>query len=202
ADEPATLRDELETEATKIAAPNQEQTMGSVPVDHAFNVKGVGAVVLGLVADGVIKKHDTLNVLPGNKTTQIRSIQKHDEEFDSAYEGDRVGLALKNLKVDDVDRGTVLTTDSTVKLSKTIKATASLVKYWGTPVKAGMVLHVGHWMQVINCKVDEAPDNGDMRKPTLTLSLEKDIIYRPNDTAVLMYLDGGKLRVMGTIVLP
>jgi selenocysteine-specific translation elongation factor len=202
ADEPATLREELAAELTKIATPNEEQTAGTVPVDHAFNVKGVGAVVLGLVADGVIKKHDTLNVLPGTKTTQIRSIQKHDEEFDTAYEGDRVGLALKNLKVDDVDRGTVLTTDSTVKTSKTVKATASLVKYWSTPVKAGMVLHVGHWMQFLNCKVEEATDNGDMRKPTLTLSLEKDMVYRPNDTAVLMYLDAGKLRVMGTVALP
>jgi hypothetical protein len=77
-----------------------------------------------------------------------------------------------------------------------------LVKYWSTPVKAGMVLHVGHWMQFLNCKVEEATDNGDMRKPTLTLSLEKDMVYRPNDTAVLMYLDAGKLRVMGTVALP
>ena len=60
-----------------------------------FNVKGVGVVVLGVVTNGVVQKHATLNVLPGSKSAQVRSIQKHDDEFDVAGEGDRVGLALK-----------------------------------------------------------------------------------------------------------
>ena len=200
-DEPATLKEELIAEATQTTALNEQHSSGSVPIDHSFNVKGVGAVILGVVADGVIKKHDTVNVLPGTKTTQIRSIQKHDDTFDSAHEGDRVGLALKNVKVDDVDRGTVLTNDSTIKCSKTICASASLVKYWQSPIKEGMVLHVGHWMQVLNSKVEAVKDNGDWRKPTLTLSLEKEIVHRPGDAAVLMYLEGGKLRVAGTIEL-
>jgi selenocysteine-specific translation elongation factor len=140
--------------------------------------------------------------LPGTKTTQIRSIQKHDDNFDSATEGDRVGLALKNLKVEDVDRGTVLTNDPTIKTSKHVEAPASLVKYWSAPIKAGMILHLGHWMQSLNSKVESVTDNGDWRKPTLTLSLEKEIVHRPGDTAVLMYLEGGKLRVAGTIELP
>ena len=202
ADEPATLKEALVVEATQTATITEEQTSGTVPVDHAFNVKGVGAVILGLVANGVIQKHDTMNVLPGTKTTQFRSIQKHDDNFDSATEGDRVGLALKNLKVDDVDRGTVLTNDPTIKTFKQIAAQASLVKYWPTPIKAGMVLHLGHWMQSLNSKVESVTDNGDWRKPTLTLSLEKEIVHRPCDTAVLMYLEGGKLRVAGTIELP
>lgn len=201
ADEPTTLRDELVAEATQTASTTKTDA-GTVPVDHTFNVKGIGAVILGVVADGVIHKHDTMNVFPGAKTTQIRSIQKHDDDFDSATEGDRVGLALKNVKVDDVDRGTVLTNDATVKASKKVEAPASIVKYWTTPITAGMVLHLGHWMQVLNCKVEAVNDAGDWRKPTLTLSLEKEIVHRPNDRAVLMYLEGGKLRVMGTIDLP
>jgi selenocysteine-specific translation elongation factor len=140
-------------------------------------------------------------LLPGAKTAQIRSIQKHDDEFDSAVEGDRVGLALKNVEVEDVERGIVLTTDPTMKTSKTVKAQASLVKYWQTPVKAGMVMHIGHWMQFLNSKVEEATDTGDWHKPTLTLTLEKDLVYCEGDKAVLMYLEGGKLRVAGTVDL-
>jgi selenocysteine-specific translation elongation factor len=202
ADEPNKIREELIAEATQTAS-DTEKGAGTVPVDHAFNVKGIGAVVLGVVADGVIHTHDTMNVFPGAKTAQIRSIQKHDDDFDSAEEGDRVGLGLKNVKVDDVDRGTVLTNDPTIKVSKTVEAHASIVKYWPSPIKEGMVLHVGHWMQVLNCKVEAVnEEGGDWRKPTLTLSLEKEIVHRPNDRAVLMYLEGGKLRVMGTIDLP
>ena len=51
------------------------------------------------------------------KTAQVRSIQKHDEEFDVAGEGDRVGLALKNVEVEDLDRGAVLTNDPAIKTS-------------------------------------------------------------------------------------
>jgi selenocysteine-specific translation elongation factor len=204
-DDPIALKEALITEATQTkpsASLNGEQTSGTVPVDHAFNVKGIGTVILGVVANGIIQTHDTMCVLPGTKTTQIRSIQKHDDNFDSAYEGDRVGLALKNVKIDDVERGTVLTSDPTVKASKVIEARASLVKYWTTPLKAGMVLHLGHWMQSLNSKVEAISDERDWRKPMLTLSLEKEIVHCPGDTAVLMYLEGGKLRVAGTIILP
>jgi selenocysteine-specific translation elongation factor len=202
ADDTNLLRMELLEAAAQTAPANSNQTCGTVPVDHAFNVKGIGAVILGVVADGVVKKHDVLNIFPGTKTAQVRSIQKHDDDFDSATEGDRVGLALKNVKVDDVDRGTVLTNDSTVKLSTSITASASLVKYWATPLKEGMVVHLGHWMQVLNCKVETVKDEGNWRKPKLALSLEKEIVHRPGDMAVLLYLEGGKLRVAGTVILP
>lgn len=202
ADESHTIKEALLSDAAKITPPEESNEVGTVPVDHSFNVKGVGAVILGVVADGTITKHTTLKVLPGTKTTQARSIQKHDDEFDTAYQGDRVGLALKNVKVDDVERGTVLTSDASVKTSKQIKSRASLVKYWPTPLKEGMVVHVGHWMQVLNSKIESVNDGADWRNPEITLSLEKEIVHRPGDTAVLMYLEGGKLRVAGTVELP
>jgi selenocysteine-specific translation elongation factor len=198
-DDPNVLREKLLNDAVELK--NPPSAVGIVPVDHAFNVKGVGVVVLGVVVNGGIAKHDALNVLPGAKKAQVRSIQKHDADFDTAVEGDRVGLALKNVEVEDVDRGTVLTTDPAIKASKTIKAPASLVKYWQTPIKEGMVLHIGHWMQFLNSKVEAITDEGDWHKPTLTLALEKELVYRPGDKAVLMYLDGGKLRVAGIITL-
>ena len=105
-----------------------------MPVDHAFNVKGVGVVVLGVVTSGVVQKHATLNVLPGGKSAQVRSIQKHDDEFDVAGEGDRVGLALKNVEVEDLDRGAVLTNDSSIKTSSKLE----------TPCFSGEVLADAH----------------------------------------------------------
>jgi hypothetical protein len=35
----------------------------------------------------------------------------------------------------------------------------------------------------------------------LTLTLDKPLVYRPNDKAILMYLEGAKLRVAGTVEL-
>jgi len=197
-DDPNLIREKLLLEAAE-QKPAGQQPVGTVSVDHAFNVKGVGVVILGIVVYGVVQKHATLNVLPAAKTAQVRSIQKHDDEFDVAGECDRVGLALKNVEVEDLDRGAVLTNEPSIKTSTALKAQASLVKYWQTPIKPGMVMHIGHWTQFITAKVDAATDTGNWRKPTLALTLDKPLVYRPNDKAVLMYLEGAKLRVAGVV---
>ncbi len=204
-DDPNDIREKLLADASKQKSPETATALNSVgatPVDHAFNVKGVGVVILGVVAYGTIHKHDTLNVLPILKTAQVRSIQKHDDEFDLASEGDRVGLALKNVEVSDLDRGAVLTNDPTIKTSTNLTSKAVLVKYWQTPIKTGMVVHLGHWTQFVTCKVDEVSDEGDWRKPILKLTLEKPLVHQPKDKAVLMYLEGVKLRVAGVIETP
>ena len=203
-DAPVYLRDELLKAASQQNAPEVaggQEAVGIVPVDHAFNVKGVGVVVLGIVVNGIVQKHGTLNVLPGTKAAQVRSIQKHDDDFDVAGEGDRVGLALKNVEVEDLDRGTVLTNDPSIKMATKLKAQVSLVKYWQTPIKEGMVVHLGHWTQFLTAKVEKSSDSGDWRHPALTLRLDKPLVFRASDRAVLMYLEGVKLRVAGTVAL-
>lgn len=199
-DAPNLIREKLLAEASQIQKDPVTQ-VSAIPVDHAFNVKGVGVVILGIVVYGDVAKHASLKVLPGQKTAVVRSIQKHDDEFEEAVAGDRVGFALKNVDVDDLDRGTVLTNDPSVKTDIKLRVNASLVKYWQTPIKPGMVMHVGHWAQFLTAKVEEATEDGDFRKPTLTLALDKPLVYRAGDSAVLMYLEGAKLRVAGTLTL-
>ncbi|MFH0896765.1 MAG: EF-Tu/IF-2/RF-3 family GTPase [Candidatus Bathyarchaeota archaeon] len=204
-DNPSALRARLLNEVSKqnlTVTTTTARAKGTIPIDHSFNVKGAGTVVLGVVVNGIIEKHEVVTVLPGKKTAQIRSIQKHDDEFDSASQGDRVGLALKNIEVENLDRGTVLTADEAIMSTTSLKTRASLVSYWPTPIKSGMILHIGHWMQFIPGRVESAVDEGDWRKPILTLTLDKEIIHFPGDQAVVTYLDGGKLRVAGTIKLP
>jgi selenocysteine-specific translation elongation factor len=198
-DNPVLLREAFLKKASEREAFSDSLSSGTVPVDHAFNVKGVGTVVLGVVVNGIIEKHEDMRVLPGNKIAQIRSIQKHDDDFESASKGERVGLALRNVEVEDVERGVVLTTDPLIKSSTSITARATLVNYWPSPLESGMVLHLGHWMQFIICKVESVSDDGNWHQPTLSLVLEKELIHHPGDQAVMMYLDGGKLRVVGTI---
>ncbi len=190
----------LDEAAEKASEP--PSSSGSVPIDHFFNVKGVGTVVLGHVARGTIRKHDELRVLPGKKSALVRSIQKHDDDFDLATMGDRVGLALKGIDAEELDRGHVLSNQDDMKSEGRVIADASLVKYWPSPLKEGMVVHVGHWMQFLPARV-AAVDNGrDWKRPRLEIVLEKEVVHPPGARATLCYLDGGKLRVAGTMVLP
>jgi len=115
--------------------------------------------------------------------------------------GDRVGLALKNIDVEQLDRGHVLTQDDRIQCRSDITAPAELVSYWKAPLKEGMVLHLGHWMQFISARVESVQDSGDFRRPTVKLSLDKPVVYPPGSRAVLIYLEGGKLRVIGSLTL-
>ena len=204
-DEPSKIREQILKEATKEENSeiiNEKETTGSIPIDHAFKVKGVGSVALGIVAEGIIKKHDTLRVLPNTKSTQIRSIQKHDDEYNIAQKGDRVGLALKNIETKNLDRGTVLTNDPTIKLSKSLKTQAEIIRYWQAPLKSEMIVHIGHWMQFLPARIESITDNKNWRTPILNLKLEKELVHHSGDKAVLTHLEGKKLRIVGTINLP
>ncbi len=181
--------------------PAGSEPYGTMAIDHHFNVKGIGTVVLGGVVDGCLRKHDQLKALPGEKQAILRSIQKHDDDSAYAVKDDRVGLALKNIEADDLDRGFVLTTNPAVLVTDQIHAGASLVKYWPSPIHEGMVLYSGHWMQFISGKVTAVMDDGDFRHPVLTISLEKPLVHLPGDTVVLHYLEGGKLRIVGSLKL-
>ena len=155
ADDKNALRERLLEDVARMESPQNDET-GTLPVDHFFNVRGIGTVVLGSVAEGSIKKHDVLMVLPGEKTAQVRSIQKHDEDFDKAGIGERTGIALKGIEVEDLDRGTILTNDKSIKQVSSLVAKSAIVKYWPSPLKEGMVLHIGHWMQYVPARVEAA----------------------------------------------
>lgn len=199
-DDKNAIRERLLQDVEKMET-SCDSTVGTMPVDHFFNVRGIGTVVLGSVAEGAIHKHDELSVLPTKKTAQVRSVQKHDEDFDCAGVGDRTGMALKGIEVEELDRGTILTNDKSIKTISSLEAKAELVKYWPTPIKEGMVLHIGHWMQFVPARVVAVKSEADWHKPTLTLALDKMLVYKPGARAVLTYPEGGKLRVVGTIDL-
>jgi selenocysteine-specific translation elongation factor len=188
------LRQILQEKADNIPIGDQADA-GAVVIDHSFNVRGIGAVVLGIVRTGQVHKHDKLKALPSDKTTQIRSIQKHDDDFETAETGNRVGLALKNIEADQLERGMVLTNDPSYKTTTTIKGKLNLVKYWTNPVNPGMAVHVGNGMQFVTATIDYSQDGN------IEIGLQKPIVYMPGDKATVLYLNGGNLRVVGTVQL-
>ncbi|HJJ88969.1 MAG TPA: EF-Tu/IF-2/RF-3 family GTPase [Methanocorpusculum sp.] len=192
----------LDRAAVQLEIEPKEGAVGTVPIDHHFNVRGIGTVILGCVVDGWIKKHDKIRIEPSGKTAQIRSVQKHDDDFSWAYVGDRIGCALKDVDEGDLDRGFVLTTDPLVTCATRITARAELVRYWPSAVKEMMMVSVGHWMQFLSARVTAVENGSNWHKPIITLEMETPLVYKPGDTAVLHYLDGAKLRIMGTLILP
>ena len=200
-DDPIKLREELIAMAKAEAKAPGEGTCGSCPVDSHFNVRGVGTVVLGSVIDGYFRKHDKMTVFPIKREVILKSIQKHDLDADDGVKGDHVGLALRGIESDELDRGYVVTTDPSVKMSRKVEGNVSLIKYWPSPLKEGMVLHIGHWMQMVPCRIASVDNGDDFRSAKVEFDLESDMIHKPGDKAIIMYLEGGKLRGAGSLVL-
>jgi selenocysteine-specific translation elongation factor len=105
----------------------EEATHTKVLIDHCFPVKGIGTVILGIVKKGVVNVSQMLKIVGYESVSKkiiVRSIQKHDRDFKSAHEGDRVGLALKgNISPDEINRDNILVSLDSYKHEKEIKAT-------------------------------------------------------------------------------
>jgi selenocysteine-specific translation elongation factor len=197
-DDPMRLRDKF------LAIAERQKVTQAGPstliVDTAFNVRGIGTVALATVKSGTVKKHDELHVLPGVKMAEVRNIQKHDEDFDVAGVGDHIGLAIKGVEATELDRGTVLTGENLMVTTK-IEAQVELIPYFQIQLHAGSTVHLGHWLQFNLARIDAVEDMGNKRSK-MTLSLERPIVHPSGARAVINYIDGGRLRVAGTIPLP
>ncbi len=127
---------------------------GKIPkgiVDHAFEVKGVGSIVLGVLKRGEIKVHDKLMMYPVQKAFEVRSIQMHDADVKSAGCNDRFGLAVRGLESKDVERGFVISTQ--MQSATKVSAQLSAARFLRQPILNGEVLHAGCGFQMGPCKV-------------------------------------------------
>lgn len=177
----------------------------AVPIDHHFNVKGVGAVVLAVVRQGVLKKGETLYAFPDKVICPVRSIQIHDVDHNEAVPGDRVGLALRNTPPEMLDRGMVLApADAPVKVHLAGAAVSFPVKrspFSKQPLKAGAVLQLGAGMQYVPIRLTaDAPGPG--QEGTIQGTLEKGLVHMPGERAVLWHQDNVPQRVVGALTLP
>jgi len=103
-------------------------------IDRAFNVKGVGLVVLGFILSGTVSIHDRLRLIPSEsgKSAEVKGIQVSDEDQDSAGRGIRIGLSLKNVELKDFDKVSWMDSGS-IKTSAEVEFDFSQSVYYKQP---------------------------------------------------------------------
>ena len=161
----------------------------AVIVDHSFSVKGVGEVILGLVKQGTIHKHDKMRLLPLDKEIVVRSIQMQDKDFDEAIAGCRVGLAIKGAIASEMRRGSIFTNQDGAKIGKDFKLKIKKNRFY-PEIKTG-VFHATVGMQSIPVNINEI--NGDI----IDITTEKPICYTDDDNFIILDLNAKKLRHIG-----
>lgn len=81
-----------------------------MPVEDIFSIEGRGTVVTGRIERGELKVNEEIEVVgirPTQKTV-VTGIEMFNKLLDSGMAGDNVGLLLRGLKKEDVERGQVL----------------------------------------------------------------------------------------------
>ena len=96
-----------------------------MPVEDVFTITGRGTVATGRVERGVLHVSDELEIVGISEETQktvVTGIEMFRKTLDEAEAGDNVGLLLRGINRDQIERGQVLCKPGTVKCHKKFTA--------------------------------------------------------------------------------
>ncbi len=81
-----------------------------MPVEDVFGIKGRGTVVTGRIEGGKVEMGDTIDIVGIRDTHQtvVTGVEMFHKTLDSGEAGDAVGVLLRGIEREDVERGQVL----------------------------------------------------------------------------------------------
>ena len=161
-----------------------------IVIDHCFDVKGVGTVVLGKVLQGIVKQYDKLKHLPSDSEVMIKSIQMHDDDMKEAVCPARVGLSLKGIKPDEIQRGDILTTDDSLEVKTELLITFNQSPYYKEKISDNQICLLNIGLQIKAAKISSISP--------FKLTLEKPICCKKNDTCLLIKPESTTVRIIGS----
>jgi elongation factor Tu len=88
-----------------------------MPVEDVFNIEGRGTVATGRVERGVLKKMEEVEIVGLRDTTKttVTDIEMFKKLLDTAEAGENVGVLLRGIKKEDVERGQVICKPGSIK---------------------------------------------------------------------------------------
>ena len=88
-----------------------------MPVEDVFSIKGRGTVGTGRIERGVIKVGEEIEIvgLRDTSKTTVTGVEMFNKTLDSGQAGDNVGLLLRGVDKDDLERGQVLAKPGSIK---------------------------------------------------------------------------------------
>jgi elongation factor Tu len=89
-----------------------------MPVEDVFSIKGRGTVVTGRVERGKVKVNETVEIVgirEKTSSTVVTGVEMFRKLLDEGQAGDNVGLLLRGIEKDDVERGQVIAAPGSIK---------------------------------------------------------------------------------------
>lgn len=182
-------QDKIKEEMDKLE-PLTTDGPSEMVIDHCFDVKGVGTVILGKVTNGKIKQYDNLKLYPADIEVLIKSIQMHDDPVEESVCPARVGLAVKGAKPDDVGRGDVISESGVGNVVSEIELDFTKSPFYKSDISENQGCLVNIGLQIKAAKFSSiAP---------LKLTFEKPIICKKGQIAVVLKPESPTIRILGS----
>jgi elongation factor Tu len=101
-----------------------------MPVEDVFTITGRGTVVTGRIERGKVKVQEEIEIVGLGETrkTVCTGVEMFRKLLDEGQAGDNVGLLLRGVKREDVERGMVLAKPGTITPHKKFKAEVYVLK--------------------------------------------------------------------------
>jgi elongation factor Tu len=94
-----------------------------MPIEDIFSIQGRGTVVTGRIERGICKVGEEMEIVGFTDTrkTVVTGVEMFKKLLDEGRAGDNVGLLLRGIEKNDVERGQVIAKPGTIKPYKTFK---------------------------------------------------------------------------------
>ncbi|MHA7647074.1 EF-Tu/IF-2/RF-3 family GTPase [Nitrosopumilus sp. S4] len=182
-------QDKIKEEMDKME-PLTVEGKSEMVIDHCFDVKGVGTVILGKVTSGKIKQYDNLKLYPIGLDVLIKSIQMHDDPVSESICPARVGLAVKGAKPDEVGRGDIISEDGVVDIKTEITIDFQKSPFYKSEIaeNQGCLVNIG--LQIKAAKFSSINP--------LKLVFEKPMVFKKGQIAVILKPESPTIRILGS----
>jgi elongation factor Tu len=94
-----------------------------MPIEDIFSIQGRGTVVTGRIEKGICKVGEEMEIVGFKDTrkTVVTGVEMFKKLLDEGRAGDNVGLLLRGIEKDDVERGQVIAKPGSIKPHKKFK---------------------------------------------------------------------------------
>jgi elongation factor Tu len=88
-----------------------------MPVEDVFSIKGRGTVVTGRIERGVVKLNDEIEIvgIKDSRKSVVTGVEMFRKQLDQGQAGDNVGVLLRGIEKEDIERGQVLCKTGSIK---------------------------------------------------------------------------------------
>lgn len=168
-----------------------------VSIDQHFVVRGIGLVGIGYVRSGIIRKHESVEIHPGGHVGVVRSLQVMDDDVDFAVTGDRVGVALRGVQDNILDKGSQIVSVGSKLLTRMEKSEikVDISVFQRNVLKAGDIVHMSCDLQFIVGRIESVSEEAIV----VVWDRPVDVRTASKKPPLLVQLDAGPMRIIGAI---